>query len=225
MIATVDVVLFRINNATLELLLYRRKADSEVFPGIFTLPGGYVFEDIDACMTETVQRLISLKVGVKPAYIEQVCTVGNRDRDPRGWSLTVLHLALVPYSQSSLCSDERHWVNARQFLDATTNPLPFDHNYLVSLALERLSSKSRYTSLPLYLAEQRSSLPELQRIYEEVLDNKLHKKAFRDRLLAAELLIDTGERFHGRGSPTVIYQIKQHGIATFERLMQGHKTE
>ncbi|TAA42646.1 NUDIX hydrolase [Corallincola spongiicola] len=243
MFATVDVALFRINpevgSGQLELLLWRRKADSDTFPNCFALPGGYVFENTDEQLQDTVSRLIINKVGVEPAHIEQVCTVGNAKRDPRGWSMTVLHLALVPFSRSALVSDEQCWVPARHYANSTAqeqnkgdknqqnndHALPFDHNQLVTLAVERLSSKALYTSQPLYLAEPTCSLPELQRIYEELLQNKLHKKAFRDRLLATNLLVDTGKRIQGRGSPTVLYHIQQTGITTFERVMQGHKKD
>ena len=227
MLTTIDVVLFRWNGERLELMLWKRHPDADVYPNQITLPGGFISDYSKAELADVVNCLIEEKIGVQPAYLEQVCTVGNANRDPRGWSITVLHLALIPYSQSAPFSDEQRWVDAKKYAqpEGSQSSLPFDHNKLIQLALERLSSKAQYTALPLYLAEPVTTLPELQKLYEEILDNKLHKKAFRDRLFAAHLLEDTGDRIQGRGSPKAIYRIQQQGVVTFDRLMQGHKKE
>jgi hypothetical protein len=122
-------------------------------------------------------------------------------------------------SHSQLQHPDTQWVSVDAVRQIT---LSFDHNELLEKALERLSTKARYSTLPLYLAEQELKLPELQRIYEVVLGNPLHKRAFRERILSANVLEDTGQRVQGRGSLATIYRYQPDcAVRLFDRMMQG----
>jgi 8-oxo-dGTP diphosphatase len=137
----------------------------------------------------------------------------------------VLHLALIRTSCSALIHSNTRWMGVDALLRREL-ALPFDHAELLNKALERLSTKARYSTLPLYLAEQELKLPELQRIYEIVLGNPLHKRAFRERILSAEVLEDTGMRVQGRGSLATIYRYQPHSaVRLFDRMMQGVVSE
>lgn len=219
MISTIDTVLLRIADHALQVLLWQRPPDSRAFAGEWALPGGWVFEDQDQTLEQATCRILKHKVGLTPDYIEQVATIGSHQRDPAGWSMTVLQLALIPYSRSHLQHADTQWISVDM---ARQTSLPFDHNALLDKALERLSTKARYSTLPLYLAEQELKLPELQRIYEVVLGNPLHKRAFRDRILSAAVLEDTGKRVQGRGSLATIYRYQADcPVRLFDRMMQG----
>jgi 8-oxo-dGTP diphosphatase len=219
MISTIDTVLLRIADQSLQVLLWQRPADSRAFAGEWALPGGWVFEDRDQTLEQATCRILEQKVGLKPDYIEQVATIGNHQRDPAGWSMTVLQLALIRYSGSPLQHANTQWISVDL---ARQTQLPFDHNALLEKALERLSTKARYSTLPLYLAEHELKLPELQRIYEVALGNPLHKRAFRDRILSANVLEDTGKRVQGRGSLATIYRYQANcPVRLFDRMMQG----
>ncbi len=221
MISTIDTVLLRIAGHELQVLLWQRPADSRAWPGTWALPGGWVSEDRDQSLEQATCRILEQKAGLKPDYIEQVATIGNRQRDPDGWSMTVLHLALIRFSASESTHQDTRWVAVDTVRDQSL-PLAFDHAALLEKALERLSTKARYSTLPLYLAEQELKLPELQRIYEVVLGNPLHKRAFRERILSAEVLEDTGVRVQGRGSPATIYRYQPDcAVRLFDRMMQG----
>ncbi len=221
MISTIDAVLLRIADNELQVLLWQRPENSRVFANRWALPGGWVFEDQDKTLEDATCRILEQKVGLKPDYIEQVATIGNHNRDPAGWSMTVLHLALIRYSRSALTHPDTQWVSLDSLRQSMIQ-LPFDHAELLEKALERLSTKARYSTLPLYLAEQELKLPELQRIYEIVLGNPLHKRAFRERILSASVLEDTGVKVQGRGSPATIYRYQPDcAVRLFDRMMQG----
>ena len=145
MISTIDAVLLRILDNQLQVLLWQRPAESEVFASHWALPGGWVYEDTDQTLEEATCRILENKVGLTPDYIEQVVTVGNNHRDPRGWSTTVLHLALIRTSISSVTHSDTQWVNVENILERRLL-LPFDHALLLETALERLSTKARITS-------------------------------------------------------------------------------
>lgn len=221
MISTIDTVLLRIADNELQVLLWQRPQDSRAYPDVWALPGGWVSEEQDQTLELATCRTLEQKAGLKPDYIEQVATIGNRTRDPDGWSMTVLHLALIRFSCSESTQTNTRWISVDAVRNKTLT-LAFDHAELLDKALERLSTKARYSTLPLYLAEQELKLPELQRIYEVVLGNPLHKRAFRERILSAEVLDDTGIRIQGRGSPATIYRYQPDcAVRLFDRMMQG----
>ena len=95
-IVTTDVVVLTLKDGMLQLLLAQRAADAAVAPGVWALPGGFVHMDEDRSLKDTVQRVFRTKTGGEVAYLEQLCTFGSAERDPRGWSLSVAYLALVP---------------------------------------------------------------------------------------------------------------------------------
>jgi 8-oxo-dGTP diphosphatase len=125
-------------------------------------------------------RKLREKTGVKTPYVEQVISVGGTDRDPRGWSVNVLHMALIPYTATAnfvaSVSDTRWWpIDA-----ALTTRLAFDHRHLLELARDRLRNKTAYTALPIQLITSPFTLAELQRAFEALIGAPLGKKHFVD---------------------------------------------
>ncbi|MFO5615222.1 hypothetical protein ACLBQC_32200, partial [Klebsiella pneumoniae] len=49
----------------------------------------------DHSLADAAVRALRDKARLEPAYIEQVATVGNAVRDPRGWSFGVCSLCLI----------------------------------------------------------------------------------------------------------------------------------
>ncbi len=87
--------------------------------------------------------------------------------------------------------------------------LAFDHGDILHAAIERLRSKVEYTSLPAYLMPQEFTLPDLQRVYEIVLDRPLEKSAFRTRMLAADLIEPVARMRKGPNRPAQLYRLKK----------------
>ncbi len=203
---TVDVVIFTVADGALRVLLSRRPPDpSEPYPATPCLPGGYIDIAQDATLYDCALRKLREKTGFAAPYLEQLGSWGSAGRDPRGWTATHVYFALVPPPP-----DAAAWPQADA---ACAQPLAFDHNEILRTALARLRSKVEYTSLPAFLLAEPFTLPQLQRVYEIILDRALDKSAFRKRTLDAGLLVEDGMTSGGFGRNAMGYRLAQRDSA------------
>lgn len=217
-LTTVDVVIFTALDEQLQVLLVKRPDGlKEPFPGRWALPGGFVDVDKDTSLETCARRKLKEKTGVDAPYLEQLGSWGSAERDPRGWSATHVYFALLPQAAVRL----EKGANA---LDAAWHPvtdhkvkprLAFDHAEILAVAIERLRSKSEYSSLPAYLLPAEFTLPELQQAYEVVLGRPVDKSAFRTRVLSADVVEETGDQRPTSNRPAALYRLQQPGALTF----------
>ncbi|SFM71559.1 NUDIX hydrolase [Marinobacter zhejiangensis] len=207
-LVTVDVAIFTLIEGRLHVLLVKRANHPE--RGRWALPGGFIDAGQDTTLSEAAARKLEEKTGVTAPYLEQVYTVGDNTRDPRGWSVTVLYMALMAHAPTAAfvdsVADTRWWPLA----DAMGQDLAFDHRQLLDAARQRLSNKTAYTVLPVHTLDAPFTLTQLQQAFEEVLGAALEKKSFRRRILSADILDEVGEAPPpgGRGRPAALFRAK-----------------
>ena len=203
-ICTVDVVLLTIKDERLMVAVHER--ENAPFKGKLALPGGYVHTDEDGDAFDAAVRVLRDKTSIAPPYLEQLLTFAGPDRDPRGWSLSVAHYALVPVE----LIEQANQPGVRLLQVDRPLGLPFDHESIVQKAVERLRNKSQYSSLPCFLAGDTFTLPQLQRTYEVLMDEPLNKVSFRRKVNEMDMLEPVPGRFEAAGAhrPAQLYQLK-----------------
>lgn len=175
LICTVDLVLLTLREGALAVLLQRRGRDP--FKGAPALPGGYVHVDEDADALAAAARVLAQKTGLRSPYLEQLASFSGPQRDPRGWSVSIAHYALLPLAALSDLPE------GAQVAPVDRLPaLAFDHREIVAAAVQRVRTKSQYSSLPVYLCGERFTLPQLQAVYEAVLGEPINKVSFRRKV-------------------------------------------
>lgn len=204
-LASVDNVIFCIDEDRLQVLLVKRA--EHPCKARWSIPGGFIDLQRDASLEGCALRTLQAKTGVDSPYLEQLATVGNATRDPRGWSMTCVYFALIP-RVAPLPQNDKVGSVAWVPVDDLPAGMAFDHAELIQMALTRLRAKATYSILPVHLLHNPFTLTEFQRANEIVLGRTLEKKSFRRRLLAADVLEEIGERREGMGRPAALYQIK-----------------
>jgi len=201
-LSTVDMAIFAVVDGDLSVLLVER--DSHPHRGQLALPGGFIDLQRDADIDAAAFRKLQEKTGVKSPYLEQVETFGNTNRDPRGWSITVLYFALVDITEvDETRLDNSVWLNVKS---ADKKNLGFDHAMLIEKAHERLISKTTYTALPIELMANEFTLTELQNVFSIILNRKLPMKSFRRRLIDAGMVEETGNSKIAGKRPAKLYR-------------------
>lgn len=202
-ICTVDVVLMALQDGALNVVLLKRQ--NEPFAGALALPGGYIHAQEDATAWDAAARVLRDKTGIASPYLEQLATYSGADRDPRGWSVSIVYYALV---SAELLPTDRKDLQLAPVSDLP--PLPFDHQDIVALAVERVRAKSLYSSLPVYLCGERMTLPRLQTVYEAVLGEPINKVSFRRKIDELGMLEPiAGEQETGAAHrPAQVYRLR-----------------
>jgi len=202
-LCTVDMAIFGIIENELNVLLVKRDEHPE--KDKWALPGGFIDLKKDKDIDSTAYRKLQEKTGVRSPYLEQIQTVGSGTRDTRGWSITVLYYALIDVNKikDDLITDRSHWLPVSK---ARRLGLAFDHRALIKLANERLKAKTTYSALPIELMPKEFTLTELQTVFETILERDLQLKAFRRRLLAADLVKETGNSKIAGKRPAKLYR-------------------
>jgi 8-oxo-dGTP diphosphatase len=190
--------------------LVRRKQPP--FAGKWALPGGFV--QIDEELEEAARRELREETHVDDIYLEQLYTFGEPDRDPRGRVITVAYFALLSIDQAqsqeiqgASDADEAAWWNVYEL-----PALAFDHDRVISYGLQRLRWKLEWTALGFLLLPAEFTLSELQKVYETVLNEPLDKRNFRRKMLATDVLEETGNLREGDHRPAKLYRFTAKAI-------------
>lgn len=200
-LVSANVALFSIGDECLQVLLVQRA--QEPAAGQWALPGAVLKPDIDRDLEATARRALHDKISVEVPYLEQLHTFAGADRDPRGWSLGVLHYALLPRDQVQavvrLKVELVRWANA----DTQGRDLAFDHVEQLRVARSALRQRVREHALPLHLMPERFTLTQLQRVCEVILAPgegetvALDKGAFRRRFARSPEIVEIPGQFEG----------------------------
>lgn len=212
---TVDIVLFTVagalNQLRLEVLLIQR--DGEPFRGAWALPGGFVHEN--EALEEAAARELREETGLGEVYLEQVGAVGTPGRDPRGHTITIVWVGLVPGDCGALqaSGDARavRWYDIAQL-----PPLAFDHGEILQQALAHLRRRLGEAPVCFELLPREFTLSEVQAVSEAILGRSLDRRNFRRKILELGLVEETsGTRREGAHRPAQLYRFVPTAFAQY----------
>jgi 8-oxo-dGTP diphosphatase len=189
---TVDLVLMTIAQGALSVLLQRRT--QEPFAVRLALPGGFV--GIDETLDHAARRVLGDKVGLSAqgsAWLEQLYTFGDPQRDPRMRTISVAYFALLAHEVLEQAIAAKADLALRP-LDDPGETLAFDHARIIATAHERLRGKLDYAPIAFALLPNHFTLRDLQSVHEAITGNAINKPAFRRRMLDTGWIEPTGER-------------------------------
>lgn len=175
----VDLLIFTIQDNDLKVLLINRTEPP--FQNHLSLPGTFV--GIKETLEDAVTRCLEKKVGTNQLYFEQLYTWGDINRDPRMRIISVSYLALVPIQllENTLTTNNCHLTSVREILQDAT-PLAFDHKKIIQYGRERIKNKAEYIPIAFQFLPERFTLPQLQTVYEILMDKPLYKANFRKKI-------------------------------------------
>lgn len=216
-IVTVDIVLATLRDGELAVLLQKRSTDP--FKGLWGLPGGFVHTQEDSDLEAAARRTLLLKTGFEPAAgaLEQLAVFSGPSRDPRGWSASLAHVALVPFVEPAAAA---HGQTLPVWTPVSAMPAKtaFDHGAIIDAAVSRIRAKAGYSMIAAHLLPAEFTLGELQRAHENILGEALDKSAFRKRIEESGCLVEAQGRVRsGPNRPAKLYSVKSETGHFFKR--------
>ena len=190
---TTDCVIFGYDGKELKVLLIERGI--EPFKGCWAFPGGFLNMDEDALAG--ARRELKEETGLENAFIEQFHTFSEPGRDPRGRVITIAHYALVKIQEVEGGDDASQ---ARWFPIGEVPLLAFDHDRILRMAMSRLKERIHFEPVGFELLPDVFTMPQLQNLYESILEVHFDRRNFASKMLKLGILEDTGDRPAGASS-------------------------
>jgi 8-oxo-dGTP diphosphatase len=167
--------------------------------GCRALPGGFVGAGEDPA--QTAGRKLREKTGVTDIHLEQLATFADPARDPRGWIVSIAHLALVP-PETEPADPGATWAPAAEHAEWA-----FDHALILAAALERLAGKLWWSNVAVGILPGAFTMTEARHVYEAIAGRTYDPATFARDLKATGLVAPIGERrADGPGRPAALYR-------------------
>ena len=147
-------------------------------------------------------------------YLEQLYTFSEVTRDPRGRVVAVAYLGLVPSTVVGKEAADALWIPVKRM-----EKLAYDHNDILTTAVERIRAKISYTNIACQLLPKEFTLGELQELYEVILGHDIDKRNFRKKIMSLKMVKPTGKKRGGSANrPAELYTCASKGVKEMEIL-------
>lgn len=199
------VNVFTIDKNKLKVLLIRRF--EEPFKGYWMLPSNLLMttETIEECAKDTVDEYL----GVSDIYLKQCNVFSKIDRLPNDRIVANSLIGLID-KESLLLKKKKTEYEGVWFPIDEIPKMVFDHADILKDAVNYLKQQLRNLEILKVLFPSDFTLPELQSVYEQILEKKLDRRNFRKKMLNFDLLEDTGDKNNNKnGRPAKLYRFKE----------------
>lgn len=200
------ISIFTVEKGEVKVLLFRKQ--DEPYKGYWTIPGDIV--KTDETLEENVSNFLLNSCGLDNIHFEQSKAFSQVDRriDERIIAMSFIGLIDTTTIQlkENICPNiERNWFNV-----LTIPKMAYDHELVINHSLKHLQKSIVNSDILKKLFPSDFTLPELQRVYEQILNKKLDRRNFRKKFINFDLIEDTGYKNEGySGRPAKLYRFKE----------------
>jgi 8-oxo-dGTP diphosphatase len=173
---TVDMVLLRYTGK-LETLLIQRAG--EPFKNYWAFPGGFVEENETA--DQAALRELKEETNLEDIRFVQLFTDTNLNRDPRGWTVSVVYIGFVNTEIKLSAGDDA--ADARWFPLNDLPQLAFDHQLFVENTRKWLNGQVIFKVFGIEILPSQFNLKDLFNLYNSIIPEIQKVKKIIDRLI------------------------------------------
>ena len=193
---TADVIALRWHNQELEVLLIRRA--QEPFMGQLALPGGFVNEHespLEAAIRECAEET---SVKAQAEQMIEVACFGDKDRDPRSWTVSAAFVALLDSTAEAKAQDDAKevlWYSWQKLINGEQD-LAFDHMDIIQKAHKVLQRQSLTSAKLLTLLDSPFRSRHARFLYRQLWNDQISPRAFKAWLRQVDLLERCGRALY-----------------------------
>ena len=204
---SLDCVIFGFHDGMLKILLLKMQNLDQL-----SLPGGFMLQE--ETLEEAAIRTLKERTGLENIFLQQFHVFSDLSRSDMGggvepgrrlealrklgmhpaklaWFaqrfISVGFYALVEFSRvqpkPDILSETCQWYSLEE-----RGPLVLDHDRILETALVTLRTQLNYQPIGYNLLPRKFTMPELQKLYETILDKKLDRRNFQRKMLSYGIL-------------------------------------
>lgn len=194
--------IFTIDKGIFKVLLVKRK--NEPFRGMWALVGGAMYND--ELLISAAKREIKEKTNLEGIELTHVGVFDEVDRSPIKRMICFCYLAVIDIEKANILKETTKTSDARWFTLEEVGKLAYDHKTILEYTTKEMKRLVMTSNILKQLYPKGFTLPEIQKVYESVLNKKLDRRNFRKKLLSSGLIKDTNktQNFIGK-KPAKLY--------------------
>ena len=194
--------IFTVDKGVCKVLLIQRK--NEPFKGSWALVGGALYNN--ETLEEGMMREIKEKTNISEIQLIPSKNYSKVDRSPVMRMIAISYIGIIDIKKANLITKTLKTENAMWFSIDDIPELAYDYNEILSDAINLLKTRIVSSDILRNLYPDGFTLPEIQKVYEAILDKELDRRNFRKKMLSLGLIIDTNKtaRFEGN-KPAKLY--------------------
>ena len=201
----VITTLFTVDKGIVKVLLVKRT--NEPFNGYWALPGGAMYNN--ETLEDGARRELKEKTGLENIKLELGNIFDDDNRSNLQRMIGVSFLGVINTKGIELQKETMKTSNADFFAIDKVPRLAYDHNLVIDKSLAILKEKILKSSILKDLLPEEFTLPELQKVYETLLNKELDRRNFRKKLLNDGIIraVNKDAVFNGK-KPAKLYCFK-----------------
>ena len=201
------VSIFTVEKGKIKVLLMKKKTDP--YRGYWILPSNILRNN--ETINDNIYSIIRNKLGYPDMYIEQGHIFSDLDRDQNERIIGVSYFALIDSKTLEIKKEDRPDLELQWFNISDIPKMGYDHEIIVRDNIKLLSKKLLNSRVLRYLFPSDFTLPEIQKVYEQILDKNLDRRNFRKKIINFGLVTDTGyNNIGGNGRPGKLYRFNDN---------------
>lgn len=186
---------FTIDKGDIKVLLIKRT--NEPFKNYWALPGGAMYNN--ELLQEAATRELKEKTNLENIDLTFTSINDELARSPLQRMLAFIFIGLVDIDKVNILKTTTKTSDADWFKITEVPDLAYDHNNLLIQAIDSLKEMIISSNILKKLYPNGFTIPELHKVYEEILNTTIDRRNFRKKLLSQQIIIDTNETVNFEG--------------------------
>ena len=199
--------IFTVEKGITKVLLIKRK--NEPFKDMWALVGGALYNNEE--LENGLNREIEEKTGIKNINLLLSNVFGDIKRSPVMRMVAISYIGLIDNEKVKILKETNKTSNCDWVPIDKIPELAYDHNKILEKSIDSLREKIINTDILKSLFPNGFTIPEIQKTYELILNQKFDRRNFRRKLLSLNLIEDTNKeiKFEGK-KPAKLYKFKDN---------------
>jgi len=197
------ISIFTVDKGDLKILLVKKQTDP--YKGYWVLPGDNLKEE---SLDDNITNVVIEKVGLNNLWLEQYYTFSNIQQNNENKMISVGYMGVIDSVSIELKMEktdvEKEWFKVNEL-----PKLAYDHDKIILKSVNNLRNKITNINILKLLFPSDFTLPELQNLYENLLNKDFDRRNFRKKFINLNLIKETGDKTEGvTGRPAKLYTFK-----------------